>query len=1213
MPSNKYFVLPLLSLLLLLGGVGWHQYFKTQFQETQLNRSISRNLEGEIQEMDRQASRIAKTTFRELKSKPLPDAFYLLDSGELCAWGSNKFVPESALLEDTFEIKYLNNHRGDYLLKKWLLDSGRLLVGLLPLLEKYKITNKYLQTSWNRMIFPVDGLLITDVNSPTGIAVCGQGGVCYFRIKISETGVTYPTDHLAIALLTLGVLFFIGWIIIFAFKLHQNGKVEMAFLIGLVFIFGIRILTIRLGFPMQWGSLRLFDPQTFASSSVNVSLGDFVINAFLVLAACFYLFKYYNRFFFKKKLFATTRFIKSAWVVLLLTMAFFSFLYPYLFFEIISHNSSIQLDIAQQVNFDRNRFWAFLAILFGSLSSFLFCHVLLRLAIELADKNHFRFLISVALAVLFFYGYCLLEGHDYSITLGVSLFYFLLVYLLRLYRSFSKISFTTFLYLLVTITAYSTQGGLCVKKFSMESKAIAHARFGNSSLVGQDILGQYLLSEAVRKIETDPFIISRFANPLLPKKVVRQRVQQVHLSSYFDRYATDIFLFNSLGEGIDNVTASTLSSSLKAIQAGAIETEYDGVYKLAGTSGSSERRYMGLAKVVKQNNLVGFVVLDLSLKNILPQNVYPELLVDNRFSQFVSARDFSYAFFDNGQLVNSFGSFNYRKNFQKKWLNSSSVYNEGLVIDGFIHNAIEGDAGEVAIVSSASYPFIGTLANIAFHFLIGLLLILFWMLTYSILSYWAGVKLNYSTKIQLYVFLAFILPLIVVSAVTLQLVSNSNERKVEKDLQDRAQQLSVGIAPFLQLPSDSLDGKRMLELRLSELSNSFDIDVNVYSPRGQLVASSQSEIFNNQLLSNFMNPAAWHSLANDEENYLVNPEEIGLLRFSNSYLAMREPTTGHLLAILNLPFFKSADQIDKNEASVLSNILIVFVGVFILFSLLSYYAVKWLTFPLAFITKTLRVTTLGVNHQLEWKADDEIGLMVNEYNQMVRNLESSRVQLARTQKESAWREMAQQVAHEIKNPLTPMKLALQQMQVTVQGDGDRKKTILMLLEQVEILNQIATSFSTFAKMPMPLLERRDLAAIVENVVGLYTSYSSGKVMLRMDVGPIFVMTDVPLMNRILSNLILNGLQSGREDRLVQVNVIVLRENRQAIIRIEDDGIGMSEDTIDRVFIPFFSTKKAGSGLGLAIAKQGIEQLGGAISFTSQVDVGTTFSITLPVK
>lgn len=1213
MPSKKYLLLPLLSLLLLFGGVGWHKYFKTQFQEIQLTRSVSKNVEAAIQKLDTQASRIVETLSKSVKINPLPDAFYLLDSGTVHAWGSNKFVPDPALLQDSFVVKYLKNHRGDYLIKKWTLDSGRLLVGVIPLLEQYKVVNKYLQPNWNRLIFPVDGLIITDISSPNGNLVCGQGSACYFKIKISDSGITYPTDYTTVSFFTLGILALVLWIVLLVLRLHQKGKIEIAFLIGLIFIFGIRILTIRLGFPTQWGNLTLFDPQQFASSSFNTSLGDFVINAFLVLIACFYVFRNYNRFSFLKSLFFSTDITKTLAVVFLLTLALFSFLYPYLFFEIISHNSSIQLDITQQVNFDGNRFWAFVAIAFGVLSSFLFCYVLLRLAIEFTDKSHLRFFGSLAFASLLFQGYCLLENHDYSITLVVSLFYFLLVYLLRLYRSFSKVSFTTFLYLLVSISAYSTQGGLCVRKFSMETTASAHLRFGNSSLVGQDILGEYLLSEAIQKIETDPFIISRFANPFLPKGVVRQRVQQIYLSSYFDRYATKVFLFNSLGEGIGNAMIGTLASSLTALQVGSIKTEYKGVYRLTGSSGSSARRYMGIVKMVKEKNVIGFVVLDLSLKNILPQNVYPELLVDNRFSQFVSARDFSYAFYSNGQLVNSFGSFNYRKAFTKEWLSSQAVFKEGLFEDGFIHNGIAGDGGEVAIVSSASFPLIATLANVAFQFLIGLLLILCWMVAYAMLSYWRKVKINYSTKIQLYVYFAFILPLIVVSAVTMRLVSSSNERKIEKELQNRAEQLSSGITPFLDLTADSLEGKRLLESRLLELAKSFDIDVNVYSAQGLLVASSQPEIFNNQLLSNFINPSAWLRLANDNENYLVNKEEIGKLKFNNSYLALREPASGRLMAILNLPFFKSVDQIDRNEALVLSNILIVFVGVFILFSILSYYAVKWLTFPLAFITKTLRVTKLGVNHQLDWKADDEIGLMVNEYNQMVRNLELSRIELARTQKESAWREMAQQVAHEIKNPLTPMKLSLQQMQISVQEEGDRKRTILMLLEQVEILNQIASSFSTFAKMPTPLLERRDLTAIVENVVGLYTSYSSGKVTLRMDVGPIFVLTDVPLMNRILSNLILNGLQSGREDQLVQVKVIVSRENRQTIIRIEDNGIGMSDDTIDRVFLPFFSTKKAGSGLGLAIAKQGIEQLGGTISFTSQLGVGTKFKIALPIS
>jgi signal transduction histidine kinase len=387
--------------------------------------------------------------------------------------------------------------------------------------------------------------------------------------------------------------------------------------------------------------------------------------------------------------------------------------------------------------------------------------------------------------------------------------------------------------------------------------------------------------------------------------------------------------------------------------------------------------------------------------------------------------------------------------------------------------------------------------------------------------------------------------------------------------------------------------------------------MNVYSPQGTLEASSQPDIFNNQLLSNFVNRVAWSRLVEEDESYVVNKEEIGLLKFNNAYLAMRDPATGDLLAILNLPFFRSVDQIDRSQAIVLSNILIVFVGVFIFFSILSYYAVKWLTFPLAFITKTLRDTTLGSSHYLEWKSDDEIGLMVNEYNRMVVKLEVSRIELARRQKESAWREMAQQVAHEIKNPLTPMKLALQQMQLSIQRDEERGKTVQMLLGQVEILNQIASSFSTFAKMPTPLLERKDIVEVVKRTVGLYVNHSSGTTEVSIETAPVFVMLDEHLIGRVISNLILNGLQAGREGQSVRVAVVVSRRRGDCVVLIRDDGIGMGDETKERVFVPYFSTKKTGSGLGLAIAKQGIEQCGGSISFVSKLGEGTEFEIVLP--
>jgi nitrogen fixation/metabolism regulation signal transduction histidine kinase len=227
-------------------------------------------------------------------------------------------------------------------------------------------------------------------------------------------------------------------------------------------------------------------------------------------------------------------------------------------------------------------------------------------------------------------------------------------------------------------------------------------------------------------------------------------------------------------------------------------------------------------------------------------------------------------------------------------------------------------------------------------------------------------------------------------------------------------------------------------------------------------------------------------------------------------------------------------------------------------------------------------------------------------------LEASRIQLARTQKESAWREMAQQVAHEIKNPLTPMKLTLQQMELAYRGDDEKQKTVRSLLGQVEILNQIASSFSTFAKMPTPNLERIDVTFVLKTTVDLYYNHPSGNVFLEANASSVVVMGDDQLMSRIFSNLILNGLQAGKETEPITVTIKLLQEASQCIILFQDNGNGISDDLLDRIFVPYFTTKKLGSGLGLAIAKQGVEQCGGNISFTTYQGKGTEFRIVLPI-
>jgi signal transduction histidine kinase len=175
-----------------------------------------------------------------------------------------------------------------------------------------------------------------------------------------------------------------------------------------------------------------------------------------------------------------------------------------------------------------------------------------------------------------------------------------------------------------------------------------------------------------------------------------------------------------------------------------------------------------------------------------------------------------------------------------------------------------------------------------------------------------------------------------------------------------------------------------------------------------------------------------------------------------------------------------------------------------------------------------------------------------------------------------------------------------------------RKAVQTLLTQVEILNEIATSFSTFARMPAPDLERIDLTSLLKNVIGLHQTYPEGTVSLMPGTPQVHVLGNDQLLSRVFGNIILNALQSAQEGSKVTVRVSAEVQGKKCLVRFEDDGMGIDSDIQDKVFLPHFSTKRTGSGLGLAIAKQGIEQSGGRIWFETSPGKGTVFFIELLV-
>ena len=236
---------------------------------------------------------------------------------------------------------------------------------------------------------------------------------------------------------------------------------------------------------------------------------------------------------------------------------------------------------------------------------------------------------------------------------------------------------------------------------------------------------------------------------------------------------------------------------------------------------------------------------------------------------------------------------------------------------------------------------------------------------------------------------------------------------------------------------------------------------------------------------------------------------------------------------------------------------------------------------------------------------------------MLSALDSSLDKLADSERQGAWKEMAKQVAHEIKNPLTPMRLSLQHLEYSINRGDDHieekvKKTIALLIRQIDSLSTMAEEFSSFAKMPEPILEKIDLKLILGDAIMLMEKEMGQPISLEIAADAIPILADPHQLGRIFNNIFKNAIQAIPEDRVGKVLVNVEMQKKWVKILISDNGKGIPSELSEKIFSPNFSTKNSGMGLGLAITKKIIEQFGGKIHFSSELNVGTVFEINFPL-
>jgi nitrogen fixation/metabolism regulation signal transduction histidine kinase len=290
--------------------------------------------------------------------------------------------------------------------------------------------------------------------------------------------------------------------------------------------------------------------------------------------------------------------------------------------------------------------------------------------------------------------------------------------------------------------------------------------------------------------------------------------------------------------------------------------------------------------------------------------------------------------------------------------------------------------------------------------------------------------------------------------------------------------------------------------------------------------------------------------------------------------------------------------------------LLIFIGAAELAFLLS----KYISRSLETVSEGLKKVRLNQkNEPIEWASNDEIGALVTEYNHMVQELETSAIKLARSERDTAWKEMARLVAHEIKNPLTPMRLQVQHLQKSLPTTAPEKLQTFSasMLDQIDTLANIADSFSRFANLPTQQLAYLNMQELVERAVALHPNLDIKTELASSS--ECVVLADKDQLVRVLNNLITNAQQAIPEDRKPEIKMRLWCDAQSVYLSITDNGTGIPEDQMDRIFEPSFTTKTKGMGLGLAIVRNILEGVHGQISVSSNLGSGTTFFITLPRK
>ncbi len=1140
--------------------------------------------------------------YQELASRKGIYIFYY-DHGELKYW-SDHSVPVPDRWRPRLNRVFISWRNADYVSVIRPFSKG-MLVGLIEVKTHYPTHNEFLINEFQQDFNLDPAVEIEFFEADGSESVYNDAGEYLFSLDFSGARpMSAGLKVLGICSVIFSILLsFMGFCSILR---HSSGRKRHWWLAAItLLIVSIVVAVGKYSFPALLTDTELFQPELFASR-LFPSLGTLLVFslAALALGALYYLFGNLEK-------------IESLrWKRGLATLMF---VLATLFLLIIEYLISI-LVLDSNISFEAHRITTFTWSTMVGLTIIISWFFLLGMALDKAivllsgvgSKSLFYGFISISLSFLLA---LIFPGLKSSWPGWIGLLFILSAQIYMRYHHPGRIPFSRFIFLVLFISIFMTIRFQENNRINLAREREVEAVKLSSE---HDPVAEMLFSDMSMAIRNDSIFATYLNLPDPDIEQVVNRLRRNYLSGYWTKYdlwvtvcrpEDDVYL-----EPPDDEYQHCYTFFDEMIQESGMEIPQSDFYFLDNLNGRIS--YLAAIPYYRAES-EHRVYIELDSKIFSEELGYPELLLDDNFSSYTSTR-FSYAKYTGGELFARGGDFPYRT--------SSSFYTsrkhdfETIQTGRYDHSIYNVDDQNTIIVGSPSISMVDNLISFSYLFALNfLVLALGYLLTIRLLK--PAFNWSFKNRIQYSLVGILFLTFVLICAGTIYFIIQQYSVEQNDNLRNTMRSVYIELVHKLEFEEDlenwSSDSYYNLDELLRKFSNVFYTDINLYNQEGNLLATSRSEIFDRQLLSYRMNRQVYENLTQGKASEYIHNECIGRMNYISAYVPLMN-SENKFLAYLNLPYFTQSGALARDVTNLVVAVINVYLILMLLILLLSVILSDRITQPLRMIQNRIAQVSLSQkNEMIRYERSDEIRGLVEEYNYMVQELERSAGLLAQSERESAWREMAKQIAHEIKNPLTPMKLNVQHLQRAVAEGKDDPEMVnrisLTLIEQIDSLSAIAREFSDFAKMPKAKHTRINLVSKLANLHQLFDA--SDRTKINIDLGgykKVYVMADKEQLMRVFINLVKNGLQSIPEGREGVIRIKLEHEAGQMVkISFSDNGKGIPEEIRDKLFQPNFTTKSGGMGMGLAITHNIIRSQGGRIWYDTVLHQGTTFFVELP--